>query len=197
LTGLAERERAAAQNIEDLSERRHYILRRLFQRLFVKNILAWKGPLSELVIQHQLDTQPQCLDDPRVHLSFSSSGATALACAATQHRVGIDLEKCRPVENVAALAARFFTGKEAAAIAALPLGDQNSAFLRHWTAKEAGLKAIGKGIVSGLNSFVVSIQNQDYRIEKVGKIEIDEAWSVHYGDFLRDHVVAIVHSSLK
>lgn len=197
LTGLADCERALAQSFVNALERRHYVLRRLFQRLFVKSVMGWNGALSDLVIEHRLDTQPKCLNDPSLQLSFSSSGTTALACASTQHRIGIDLEKCRHVANVTALAERFFTSKEAATIAALPFADQNAAFLRYWTAKEAGLKAIGKGIVSGLNSFVIDINDKDYLIENVSEIEQDVAWSVSHVDFLRDHVVAVVHSSLK
>ncbi len=197
LTGLADREKALAQSIADRLERRHYILRRLFQRLFVKSVLGWHGALCDLAIEHQLDTQPKCLNDPSLRLSFSSSGPTALACASTLHRIGIDLEKSRHVANVTALAERFFTSQEAAAIAALPLVDQNRAFLRYWTAKEAGLKAIGKGIVSGLNSFVINIREKDYLIENVSEIKKNTTWSMHYGDFLQHHVVAVVHSSLK
>ena len=197
LSGLATGERVLAQSLVVASERRHYILRRLFQRLFVKSVLGWNGALRDLVIEHQLDTQPKCLNDPNLHLSFSSSGATALACATRLHRVGIDLEKCRLVENVTALAKRFFTIKEASTIAAMPVADQNLAFLKYWTAKEAGLKAIGKGIVSGLNSFVINIKDNDYIIENVSEIEKDMTWSVRFGDFLQHHVVAVVHSSLK
>jgi 4'-phosphopantetheinyl transferase len=190
------RERDRAQSIHDPSEKRHYVFRRSFQRLFVSQILNWDGAISELAIEHHLDTAPRCLDTPDLRLSFSSSGPTALACASRQHRVGIDIEKLRSIENVTALAYRFFTPEEAAAIAGLPVAAQSTAFLEHWTAKEAGLKAIGKGIVSGLNSFVIMQQGANHNIYFADQFEANTRWNLEYVTLLPNHLVAVVHSPM-
>jgi phosphopantetheinyl transferase len=197
LHGLASDEKSRAQSIADPAERRHYIARRCFQRLFIKTVVGWRGKMSDLKIQHRLDCQPKCLDAPHLKISFSSSETTALACASNQHRVGIDVEKYRQIENLTALAARFFTPAEAAAIASLPAEDQSRAFLKHWTAKEAGLKATGKGIVSGLNSFVLNIQGQHYGIDCAGTSGPSQAWHLDYSAFLPQFIVAIVHNPHK
>lgn len=190
------RERDRALSIQDPSEKRHYVFRRCFQRYFVSQILNWDDAISELAIEHHLDTAPRCLDAPDLRLSFSSSGPTALACASRQHSVGIDIEKLRSIENVTALASRFFTPEEAAAIAGLPAPAQSFAFLEHWTAKEAGLKAIGKGIVSGLNSFVMRRHDANYNIDFTGKFETTARWHLEYVALLPNHLVAVVHSPL-
>jgi phosphopantetheine--protein transferase-like protein len=194
ITCLDKRERDKAQAIHNSAERRHYIFRRCFQRFFVREILNWDGALSELAIEHQLDKAPRCLDAPDLRLSFSSSGSTAIACASRQHTVGIDIEKLRDIKNVVALAGRFFTSDEAAAIAALPSTAQSIAFLEHWTAKEAGLKAIGKGIVSGLNSFVLKRQDDDYDIEFIDLFETNVSWKLEYIPLVSHHIVAVIHS---
>ena len=191
---LAARERDKARLITDSVEKRHFILRRCFQRIFVKTMLNWQHELSELSIEHQLDTQPRCLDAPDLRLSFSSSGFTAVACASSQFTVGVDIEKQRTIVNLAALTERFFSLFEAQSIAALPVCDQNVAFLKHWTAKEAGLKAIGKGIVSGLNSFVLKSQNNIYNIDFVNEFKNSTTWRVNYLNFVPDHIVAVVHN---
>jgi 4'-phosphopantetheinyl transferase len=196
LTCLDMRERDKARAIHDSAERRHYVFRRCFQRYFVSQVLNWGGSLSELVIEHQLDRPPRCLDAPDLRLSFSSSGPTALACASFQHNVGIDVEKLRNIENVVALARRFFTPQEAASIAALPVAAQSIAFLEHWTAKEAGLKAIGKGIVSGLNSYVLKRQENDYYVDFIGPFETNEHWKLEHIPLLPHHIVAVIHSSV-
>jgi 4'-phosphopantetheinyl transferase len=49
------------------------------------------------------------------------------------------------------LAARFFTRDESAALQALPVGQREDAFVRLWCAKEAVLKAHGRGIAFGLH----------------------------------------------
>jgi 4'-phosphopantetheinyl transferase len=182
-----------AGNIDDDIERRHFIYRRCFQRAFLQTVLKWPGALDEITIEHQQDTQPVCLNSPGLNLSFSSSAAVFLAAASDTCLVGIDLEKMRPIENVDALARRFFTRREAKIIESLPASDRDLAFLRIWTAKEAGLKAIGKGIVSGLNSFVVTIDRANYAVEFNGDLSPGQTWILDYLDFLPGHVVAVVH----
>jgi phosphopantetheine--protein transferase-like protein len=194
LACLGKRESDRASAIHDPVEKRHFIFRRCFQRFFVSEILNWGGALSALTIEHQLDMAPQCLDAPSLRLSFSSSGPTALACASRQHSIGIDIEKQRVIENVVALANRFFTPHEAAGIAAMPIATQSIAFLEHWTAKEAGLKAIGKGIVSGLNSFVLKRQKNSYNIDFIDQIEAKAPWQLEYVSLLPDHIIAVIHS---
>jgi 4'-phosphopantetheinyl transferase len=153
--------------------------------------------LGSLNIVHQLDTRPQCLDAPELQLSFSSSGLTVVACASTQYSVGVDIEMQRSIENVAPLAQRFFTADEASFIEKLPNADQNIAFLKHWTAKEAGLKAIGKGIVSGLNSFILKPHKSSYYIDMIAKCDFDRSWQLDYINISPQHIVAIVHNSEK
>jgi phosphopantetheinyl transferase len=190
---LADAEQAKARQLPDPVERRHFILRRCFQRVFLKAVLDWKGSLPDLRIEHRLDTQPFCPYFPSYRLSFSSSGSTAVACASHTHHVGIDAEKIRTIENVSQLARRFFTDDEAASISKFPTNEQSMRFLQNWTAKEAGLKAIGRGIVSGLNTFLVTGTNSELGIEFKGEFETTAPWTLKYLGFLPQHVVAVVH----
>jgi phosphopantetheinyl transferase len=194
---LSEAELQKAANFSDQSERRHYIVKRSFQRLFVKTVLNWPGAPETLNIVHQLDTQPKCLDAPQLNLSFSSSGATFVAGCSTLHALGVDVEKRRHIENIEALAQRFFTPEEAELITTMHGDEQNDGFLKHWTTKEAGLKSIGKGIVSGLNSFVLKLSDQGYLIQNVPEFENTVGWRVDFLDFLPQHIVAVVHNFKK
>jgi 4'-phosphopantetheinyl transferase len=190
---LADKERNRADQLSSPSERRHFVLRRYFQRGFLKAVLGWNGALPELRIEHQLDTQPFCPEAPAYRLSFSSSGSSFLACAARDHDVGVDLERSRIIENVNQLAQRFFTPDEASSFSRLTSDEQSMHFLRLWTAKEAGLKAIGKGIVSGLNTFVVTSRNYNYHIEIVEKRDVSGLWALQFLEFLPQHIIAVVH----
>jgi phosphopantetheinyl transferase len=193
LAQLSDEEMVKAQALTDQDERRHFIFRRCFQRLFLAKVLGWQDNLRDLKIQHTLDSPPKSLDAPSVQLSFSSAGPTVVAAAASQYAIGIDVEKLRTVVDPVGLSARFFTPHEAETIALLSKDAQNLAFLHYWTAKEAGLKAIGKGIVSGLNSFVVDFDDKNYVIDFASESETIRPWTLHYLDFLPHHIVAFVH----
>ena len=91
---------------------------------------------------------PHAMDDT----SWSHSGQGLLMAHARNAVVGIDLEYERPRKQVLALAQRYFDPAEAAWIA----GQQEesarqSAFIRLWCAKEAVLKAHGRGLSFGLD----------------------------------------------
>jgi 4'-phosphopantetheinyl transferase len=66
-------------------------------------------------------------------------------------QVGADLELLRPRPRALALAERFFAPAETEALAALPAATQEAAFVRLWCAKEAVLKAHGRGLAFGLH----------------------------------------------
>lgn len=192
---LSTEELAQADSLSKPTERRHFVVRRSFQRLFLSLISGWSAKPKDLAMQHKLDTRPYCADFPTLQISFSTSGATALACASTTHVVGIDVERVRPIENVSQLAERFFSSEEAAAIAALPGDQQNQHFLLHWTAKEAGLKAIGKGIVSGLNAFSLMREGHNLPYKIIGPAEKGEGWSLQHIEMLPLHIIAVVQKN--
>jgi phosphopantetheinyl transferase len=195
--GLSSSEYDKGAAIPDPKERRHYMFRRSFQRAFVRTVLSWQGAVDALDIEHRLDTQPRCLQVPDLHLSFSASSFTAVACASLTRNVGIDVERVREIENVETLARRFFTKAEADMITALQPADQNLAFLRIWTTKEAGLKAIGRGIDSGLNSLIVASNGCSYHTDIVNEFNMTAPWSWIHLAFIPQHVVTVVHSPEK
>jgi 4'-phosphopantetheinyl transferase len=88
----------------------------------------------------------------RDDISWSHSGEGLLVAHARNAIVGVDLEFERPRKNVLALATRYFHSDETAWLTAM--SDDNarqSGFIRLWCAKEAVLKAHGRGIAFGLD----------------------------------------------
>ena len=188
---LSTSERAQAAALSDATEIRHFIARRSFQRLFLSQMTNFEAAPGDLSLIHRRDSAPSCPDAPDLFFSFSSSSITAVACASTSGPVGIDIERSRKIENVSALAQRHFTPHEAQTLALLPASRQGPAFLHYWTAKEAGLKAIGQGIVFGLNTFTL-IQKDHKSFSIQGPPEQGGAWSLSYPDILPGHVIALV-----
>ena len=190
---LSKPEVMQASKRADAEEKRHFIIRRWFQRQFVSKILGFETPLPELRLVHELDARPKCLDAPDLNLSFSTSGPMMVACASKFGTVGIDIERKRVVENAAQLAERFFSSDEAAHIAALPSAQQSEHFLFHWTAKEAALKAVGKGIDSGINQFHLRPlgPSSGYAIIELGESLV--AWSLQFVEILPNYLIAVVN----
>jgi 4'-phosphopantetheinyl transferase len=194
LSLLSDSEQTKGMSLTNPDERRHFLFRRSFQRLFLAEVIGWPGDIRDVDIEHKLDSPPRLPADPALQFSFSSSGPSVLACASRKQVVGIDIEKIRPVADPIGLSNRFFTPAEAATLARLPENARSLAFLHYWTAKEAGLKAIGRGIDSGLNSFVVSAINEHYVVEYKCEKANCFTWNLQHLDFPEGHLVALMHS---
>jgi len=104
----------------------------------------------------------------RFDVNWSHSGEQLLVALGDGVQVGADLEFLRPRPRAMVLANRFFTPGEARALHALPDHLREAAFVRLWCAKEAVLKAYGRGIAFGLD-----------RLEFV---QDGDAWRLHTCD---------------
>lgn len=100
---------------------------------------------------------------PRVtnaELEFNLSHTdSALLLGLSRHiALGVDLEAVRrKARSVTDLARRYFCPAEAVALENLPEPARQGAFLRLWCAKEAALKAHGRGIGFGLDRIEFAI----------------------------------------
>lgn len=83
--------------------------------------------------------------------NWSHSGEQAVVVLARGLSPGVDLERLRPRANALKIARRFFTAPEADWLEALDGDERSAAFLDLWTAREAVLKAMGRGIAFGLD----------------------------------------------
>ena len=93
-----------------------------------------------------------------LHFNLSHSNELALIAVSTTGPVGVDLEFWRPRIQHVAVAERFFSVRERAALAA-SVDEQTlvTAFFTAWSRKEAYLKATGHGISRGLHHFDVTV----------------------------------------
>lgn len=93
---------------------------------------------------------------------FNSSHTDELfACAVTvQCDVGLDIEKIKPMPDGEQIARSYFCPEELEEFLALEGEEQQAAFFRCWTRKEAYLKATGTGLSTDLNSFQVTLRAQ-------------------------------------
>ena len=84
-------------------------------------------------------------------VGWSHSGDGLLLAFGHGLTLGIDLEQLRPRPRALELAARFFRAEEADWLATQDADHRELAFVRLWCAKEAVLKAHGRGLAFGLH----------------------------------------------
>ncbi|MGH7137871.1 MAG: 4'-phosphopantetheinyl transferase family protein [Pirellulales bacterium] len=156
---LSDDEQAKADRFRFDRDRRRAIVRRAALRAIVAEYV--NASPEELKFAYGAQGKPRLADrfpGPGIQFNVSFSGELAL-CAVALSPLGIDVEACRHVENAALVAKHFFTAEEIAAQHAAE--DPNQVFLRHWTRKEALIKATGSGLSVPLNSFDVSWPSDD------------------------------------
>lgn len=122
--------------------------------------------------------------------NWSHSGEQALVALAQGLSPGIDLEQRRPRANALEIARRFFTADEAAWLGTLDESERSAAFLELWTAREAVLKALGRGIAFGLDKLAFRRDAGGLVLQRLDGDEPD-AWQLHALDAGTDAFAAL------
>jgi 4'-phosphopantetheinyl transferase len=84
---------------------------------------------------------------PDLDFNLAHSGDLALL-AFSSRRVGVDVERLRDMPNALAIARRFFSPREVAALTRLAEDARRDGFFNAWTRKEALMKAAGTGLAA-------------------------------------------------
>ena len=113
---------------------------------------------------------------PGSALGFSLSQSNSLAFFALGEglEVGCDIEACDPGLDCLAVARRFFSPRETAALEAAEPARRLRVFYECWTRKEAYVKARGYGLSLPLAGFSVSLASA----EPVALLEGEAGWRV-------------------
>lgn len=120
-------------------------------------VRAWLAPQlgcapQAIALARDAHGRPRLASADGVDVGWSHSGDGLLMAAGRGVVVGIDLERERPRPRALELARRFFDPGEAEWLASrLDAAARTAAFVRLWCAKEAVLKAHGRGIAFGLH----------------------------------------------
>ena len=106
------------------------------------------GDAGDYAFERDAHGRPQ-LQRTALDCNWSHSGTHLLVVAGKGLCVGADLEAIRPRTNALALARRFFADEETSWLS--QRADIERDFLRLWCAKEAVLKAHGRGLAFGMH----------------------------------------------
>ena len=118
--------------------------------------------------------------DGRLDASWSHSGDILLIAVGEDVDVGVDVELLKPRKRALELARRYFTADETAWLAAQAAPARDEAFVRLWCAKEAVLKAHGRGLAFGLHRLAFVEREGALTLAATApQLGAPEAWSVH------------------
>ena len=157
----------------------------LFCRSMLRMLLAsYLGTFPvELRFAYSAHGKPS-LAEPSGNLQFnlSHSGGAVLFAFCTERRIGVDVERVRRDLNVQEIAGRFFSDAENRALRQCP--DAHEAFFRCWTRKEAFVKARGEGLSCPLETFDVSVADEENQVSLTTRPDPFEAegwqlWSLN------------------
>jgi 4'-phosphopantetheinyl transferase len=119
-------------------------------------------------------------DDGRHDASWSHSGELLLVALGEDVDVGIDVEFVKPRARALELARRYFTPGEGAWLAAQPAAARDDAFVRLWCAKEAVLKAHGRGLAFGLHRLAFAERDGALVLASAAaELGPPDTWSLH------------------
>lgn len=97
--------------------------------------------------------KPSLAGDGDLELNASHSGDLVALAFTRGTAVGVDVERVRSMRDAREVSQRFFSPREVELVRAAP--DIDATFFTIWTAKEAVVKALGRGIGASLQSFAV------------------------------------------
>lgn len=144
-------------------------------------LAAYLGePVERIVLEESAHGRPELGGHHRDAFAFNWSHSHDQAVIAIARHVvpGIDLERLRPHPKALPIARRYFSADETAWLASLPQTERDRAFLELWTAKEAVLKAVGRGLAFGLHRLSIGGSSHG---PVLGRLEGYEAaqWQLH------------------
>lgn len=191
---LTEAERAKAARFYFDADRNRHIISRALLRTILPDYLG----ISHQALRFQSDRfgRPS-LDNPEAlacGLDFNLShtaGLVALA-AACHTAVGVDVENASRQQPAMELASRFFSPDEVASLRTFGGDALNVEFYRHWTLKEAYLKAYGVGLSAPLDQFGfrLTAQRAEFYLTPAAEHRADE-WYFAQWRASADHLLAV------
>jgi phosphopantetheine--protein transferase-like protein len=141
-------ESAQVAALADPVRRARFVVSRGMRRKVLADLLR-RAP-GMLAFAEPQGAKPRLLDDGGGWDFNLSHAGDLVALVAGRGAVGVDLEKIRPVREMADLVARYFHPDEAEAWQAVSADSREEAFFVLWSAREAAVKCSGAGLARGM-----------------------------------------------
>ena len=175
---LSDDERARMQRFHASRHRHAYLVSHALVRGALARELSCDP--GSLVFETNAFGKPQLVQPastPRLEFNLSHTDGLCVVALSWQSRLGCDVEHLNRLGLDVEISRRFFTPEESEEIATHPSERQIHRLLSYWTLKEAYIKAEGKGLSMGLDTFYFSLDNDSPRlILKHGAQQPSASW---------------------
>jgi 4'-phosphopantetheinyl transferase len=144
---LSEKECLQAKKFHFDADRNRFIVRRAILRQVLGQYLG-KTP-GQIEFSENSFGKPALANasgEFTLQFNLSASGEWAMGAFTARCRLGVDIEKVRQDLSWTEIAGQFFHPQEVKCIGELPEPERLAAFFKHWTMKEAFIKARGVGL---------------------------------------------------
>ncbi len=138
--------------------------------LLIRAALEKTAGLTDVKIAVDEHGKPYLPEHPALHFNLTHSEHYAV-CTVSDLPCGVDMEQISKPHEVMALANRYFSVKEHAAMLMSP--NQNEAFCRLWTLRESYVKMRGLGFAIGLSTLKCDFHRGICTISENGKPQED------------------------
>lgn len=171
LSLLDEEEKKRAQSFHFKKDQQKFANARACLRIILAQILGMKNYYVSIVYNEFF--KPMLAEEFGLYFNLSHSADAALFAFSKRGNVGVDLEFMAEDRNIYSIASKHFTNEEHAFLTKGNAGEKLKRFYQLWTAKEALLKAEGKGLWEGLPQTLFPHEDfvQKRKVEK-GKHEL-------------------------
>lgn len=179
---LSQDEMAKANRFRFQKHKRRFVVARGVLRHLLGNYLQINP--KEVKFQYGDRGKPyltNTTDNNSLQFNISHSQEYALHGFVYNHPIGVDLEYLREMKDAAQIAQRFFSAQEFRLLDNLDSRQQQRLFFKLWTAKEACLKATGKGLADSLESVKIDFDQTEVPCLKAiqGCSEAIKWWSMY------------------
>ena len=173
-----ERRRADAFRFD--RDRRRFVMRRAVLRNLLGQYLG-ANP-NRIALEYGSNGKPALgapFAERRLHFNLSHSADLAVFAFARDRAVGVDVELMGPLVDLEAIADRYFSPVEKAAMRSVSPSQRLEAFFNAWTRKEAYVKARGEGLARSFDSFDVSlVPGEPARLLNDADSDVNDRWSL-------------------
>ena len=144
---LAPAESLRSREISDPSARARFVVSRGLRRHLLGACTGVGG--GDLEFREPPGEKPRLACAAGWDFNISHAG-DVVAVAAGRGHVGVDVERIRPVREMAAIVQRYFHPDEARVWKSLAEGAREEGFFVLWSAREAAMKCAGLGLAKGM-----------------------------------------------